>query len=83
MIQGTSADMVKIAMIKMRRWINDKGYRDVCQMFVQIHDEINLIAREDYAQEVSDTLGLIMRQAATIVLNNNLLKADAEIRDLW
>lgn len=82
-IQGTSADMVKIALIKMRRWINKNNYRDVIQMFVQVHDEINLIAKNDYAEEAAKVLGQIMRDAATIVLNNDLLKADSEIRDLW
>ena len=83
MVQGSSADMIKIAMINMRRWINTENLRDVVQMFVQVHDEINLNSRDDYAELTAQKLTEFMEKAAEIVLNNTLLKAESEITKKW
>lgn len=37
-IQGSAADMIKMAMIKIHNWLNDTGYKT--KMILQVHDEL-------------------------------------------
>ena len=83
MIQGSSSDMVKIALIMLRKWINTNNLRDSIQLFLQLHDEIAVCCREDLAETVSNMVTICMERAAEIVLNNTLLKAEVEISDTW
>ena len=82
-IQGSSSDMVKIAMIEFRRWINKNNYRDVIRPFVQLHDEIAISCHISMKEIASKKLVEVMEDAATTVLKNKLLKADLEIHETW
>jgi DNA polymerase-1 len=82
-IQGSSADMCKIALIGLRRWINTENYRDKVKLYVQVHDEISTICEDSIAEIVKARVTYIMEEAAKICLGNTLLKAEAEISKLW
>lgn len=82
-IQGLSADMTKIALVLLRRKINQAKVRDRVKLFAQVHDQIDSICednlKEFWAKIVTDTLEL----AAKICLKNDLLKTDTEISKVW
>lgn len=60
-IQGTSADMIKIAMIRMHRWLKDSDLRT--RMIMQVHDELIFdVPREELA-EVEPRVKQIMEEA--------------------
>lgn len=82
-IQGSASDMVKIALIMLRRWINKNSLRDKVQMFLQLHDEIAITCSPELADTIKDKVTEYMEGAATLVLNNTLLKAEVEISDTW
>lgn len=83
MIQGSSSDMVKIALVEFRRWLNLKSLRDKVQPFVQLHDEIAISCHTSMKEVVLAKVTEVMETAATLVLNNTLLKVDAEINGTW
>ena len=82
-IQGSSSDIVKIALIMLRKWINSNNLRSKVQLFLQLHDEIAASCHESMAETVSNMVTICMERAAEIVLNNTLLKAEVEISDTW
>jgi len=53
-IQGTAADMIKIAMINIHKQLNDNSYKS--KMLIQIHDELVF---DLYRQEREDVIPMI------------------------
>ncbi len=63
-IQGTAADIIKLAMITLERELQGTGAR----LLLQVHDELLLEAPEDRAEEISDTVRRIMEGAASLTV---------------
>lgn len=60
-IQGTAADIIKIAMIRLHRQLREKGYR--ARMILQIHDELLLEVPEEELDEVRELVVSTMSNA--------------------
>lgn len=58
-IQGTAADMIKLAMIEIYREIKDKPIR----MLLQVHDELVFEARSDYLDQAKEIISDKMKNA--------------------
>jgi len=76
-IQGLSADIVKIAMIKV--YDEYKNNPDV-RMILQVHDEIILEVKEDAAEEVGKKVKEIMENAYKLKVP---LLVDVHVGDNW
>lgn len=63
-MQGTAADIIKRAMIKVDSWLQDSGID--ARIILQVHDELVLEVREDLAEEVSAKLKELMSAAADL-----------------
>jgi DNA polymerase-1 len=63
-LQGTSADIIKRAMIQMDAWISQSPY-DVA-MTLQIHDELVFLVRCDQAETVRDMLVPMMENVVQL-----------------
>ncbi|WP_091354008.1 DNA polymerase I [Amphritea atlantica] len=63
-MQGTAADIIKKAMVKVDSWLqnSDSGAR----MIMQVHDELILEVPEDNVESVSDQLVELMQSAAAL-----------------
>ncbi len=59
-IQGTEADIVKIAMIRIADYIEKKKLGDKVHILMQVHDEIVLEATDDVAQKIVPDIKQIM-----------------------
>jgi DNA polymerase-1 len=59
-IQGTEADIVKLAMIKVDDYIERKGLRDDVRMLLQVHDEILFEIKKDKVDSVAEEIKKIM-----------------------
>lgn len=63
-MQGTAADIIKRAMIKVEAWLNDSSLD--ARVIMQVHDELVLEVREDQIDEVTKGLKEHMAQAAEL-----------------
>ena len=63
-MQGTAADIIKRAMIKVDGWLQDSGVD--ARIIMQVHDELVLEVREDLVDEVGAKLQSLMGDAADL-----------------
>jgi DNA polymerase-1 len=63
-IQGTAADIMKIAMIRVARELKEKLLKS--QIVLQVHDELLVEAYQDEVEEVKEILVRNMSEAATL-----------------
>lgn len=80
-IQGASADMTKLALVYMRGAIKAGNYP--VKIVMTVHDQIDTICEESFADTWSVRMTEIMEQAALKVVTNGLLKADTNISKSW
>lgn len=59
-IQGTEADIVKLAMIRIDEYIRKNGLSDDARILMQVHDEIVLEVREAAVSKISPDIKEIM-----------------------
>ena len=77
-IQGTSADIIKIAMIKVYERLKKEGLRS--RLILQVHDELIVEAPEDEAVKAAQILSEEMQNAVKL---NVPLPADSGIGKTW
>ncbi|KAF1033371.1 MAG: DNA polymerase I [Pseudomonas sp.] len=63
-MQGTAADIIKKAMVRVDNWLTDSGLD--ASVILQVHDELVLEVREDLVDEVSEKIREHMSAAATL-----------------
>ena len=81
-IQGTAADIIKLAMVRMPAAIADSGLNT--RMLLQVHDELIFEAPEDSVDAVIALVTEIMQGAATPALELSVpLVVDAASGDSW
>ena len=78
-MQGTAADIIKMAMIKVDDWIANNASGDVTMM-MQVHDELVFEIKEDKVDEYVATITTLMETAATL---NVPLVVEAGIGENW
>ena len=77
-MQGTAADIIKRAMIRVDDWLTDK--RDEARMIMQVHDELVFELREERVDELVQSLRELMVSAADLRVR---LEVDAGTGDNW
>jgi DNA polymerase-1 len=77
-MQGTAADIIKLAMISVDDWLQNSGLRSV--MIMQVHDELVLEVPMDELQIVSEGLKQRMESAASLKVP---LLVDVGVGDNW
>ena len=77
-MQGTAADIIKIAMIAVHKWIKDSGANT--RMIMQVHDELVFEVSKDSAEPVRDEIVALMSGAADLAVP---LKVDTGIGANW
>jgi DNA polymerase-1 len=82
-IQGSGADMMKVAMVLVRSYIRDNGLRDVIKLKCQVHDQLDTECREDFCEEWKGVFDELMREAARLIVPTGILTADTQITEVW
>jgi DNA polymerase I-like protein with 3'-5' exonuclease and polymerase domains len=80
-IQGTNADITKIAMIDLHHDLYDAGFK--ANIIIQVHDEVVVLARKDQAEAVKIVVQDSMNRSATKIIKNVPIKTDAYIAEGW
>ena len=77
-IQGTAADILKIAMIDINKWI-DKDNAPI-KIIMQVHDELVFEVNEDFIDEANDKISKLMMNCFSLDVP---LLVDVGIGDNW
>ena len=80
-IQGSGADMTKLALVMLRKLLKDNDYP--VKVVLTVHDEINTIVHKDFAEEWAEILRKLMEKSATYIVGEGLLKSDPTISKQW
>ena len=77
-MQGTAADIIKLAMVSVDKWLADSGLD--ARMIMQVHDELVLEAAEKDLEAVREGIERKMSEAASLDVP---LLVEAGIGDNW
>ena len=86
-IQGASADMTKLALVRIREYLNDvlnypEGECPV-KLVMTVHDQIDTICRNDFIDTWKKDIVMLMEWAAKDIVTNGLLKAEVTVSNCW
>lgn len=81
-IQGTAADLIKIAMINIDKHLEEKYKPEYSKMILQVHDELVFEVREDLVDEVSEMVKTDMEMAGAGRIKVPI-KVDIRISKSW
>lgn len=82
-IQGSSADMIKLASVFIRWWIRENNLSHKIKQAIQVHDQNTTRCTEDIAPMWKDKLDELMREAAKVFIPTGLLGAETTISPVW
>jgi DNA polymerase-1 len=77
-MQGTAADIIKMAMLAVDHWIIEAGVD--AKMIMQVHDELVLEVPAQAAEQIAEKVSQLMRDAASLKVP---LKVSAGIGSNW
>ena len=77
-VQGTAADIIKIAMIRMRDWMKKEKLKS--KMILQVHDELVFEVHPDELELFKKQVPAIMESAAELIVP---LKVDVGVGKNW
>ena len=77
-IQGTAADIIKIAMVKVAKELEESGID--ARLILQVHDELLIEARKDCAKEAMEILVRCMEDSTKLRVP---LDVEANIGNTW
>ena len=65
-MQGTAADLIKLAMLAVDGWITEKNLQ--MRMIMQVHDELVLEVSEDDVDQARSMLNSLMTSVAELAV---------------
>ncbi len=77
-MQGTAADLIKLAMIAVQQWLEDSGAR--AKLIMQVHDELVLEVPQAELERVKSKVRELMESVAKLDVP---LVADVGVGDNW
>ena len=77
-MQGSAADIIKRAMIRVHRWLG--GQSEQCRMIMQVHDELVFEVDAASVEHFRDEIATLMSGAAELSVS---LEVDAGVGDNW
>lgn len=82
-IQGTGADILKIALVYINRYIFDHKLFDKVKLVMQIHDEIITEVQDDFAEEWLAIKRQLMVDAALAVTKVKVIDVTPFLAEYW
>lgn len=62
-IQGTQADIIKLAMVRVQQWLDEEGAQDDAHLILQVHDELVYEVRTERLTELAARIKETMETA--------------------
>jgi DNA polymerase-1 len=83
-IQGTSADMIKVAMVRIDEFLKKENLKDKVKLVLQIHDEIIFEVENDTVEYISKSIPSLMEDTLTIEEKREVpILTDCEVGASW
>jgi DNA polymerase-1 len=79
-LQGTAADLIKVAMIEIAKVIKDKYNKDEVKMILQVHDELLFEIKDSLAEKAAKEFKDIMEQGIKLKVP---VEVDIKIGKNW
>jgi len=79
-LQGTAADIIKVAMIRIQKLLNKNYHADEIKMLLQVHDELVFEVRENLVKKTAAEIKKIMENIMKLKVP---LGVDASAGDNW
>jgi len=65
-IQGSAADVIKVAMINLQKALKEKGFKS--KMLLQVHDELVFDAHKSEVEEITPIIRKEMEKAHELIV---------------
>jgi len=83
-IQGTEADIIKLAMVRIHDFVNKNNHKDLVRMLLQVHDELVFEIEEKLVKKVAPEIKHIMETVIDVKNTKGVVcTADASVGDNW
>lgn len=83
-IQGTQADLIKIAMIKIDEYLKKENIKEEVKLVLQIHDEIIFEVADDLVDKISKEIPKIMEGVLSDEQKKGVpILTDCEVGESW
>ena len=83
-MQGTGADIVKLAMVRVDEYLKEKKLQKDVSLILQVHDELVYEVKESIAKKVAVQIKEIMEQVLDPKVTRGVpIVAEASIGDNW
>ena len=83
-IQGTEADVVKLAMIKIDEFLKKKNIKDDARLLLQVHDELVYEIKENLVDSLAPEIKKMMESVISPKETSGVIcVADASVGDNW
>jgi DNA polymerase I len=82
-IQGTGADMCKLALIKLRNYIYDNNLNDKVTIIMTVHDQIDSEVDKDFAEEWAIVKKRLMEEAGSTIIKSIPVISKITISNCW
>ncbi|MES2007195.1 MAG: DNA polymerase [Patescibacteria group bacterium] len=83
-MQGTQADLVKLAMVEIDQMLTKDGYKDTAHLLLQVHDELVFEIEEKKIEELAPKIKKIMENIISEKDRRNIpFKAEGKVGVNW
>ena len=79
-MQGSAADLIKMAMLNLSRKIAEQGLQNYIKLLLQIHDELIFEVRQEVAEVMQN---LVIREMCEVAKLKVPLEVSANIAENW
>jgi DNA polymerase-1 len=82
-IQGTSADITKMAILLISNWIKITNQEHLISLVNQVHDEILIEVEESIATQIAKDIAVLMEIVGCYSIKSVRMEVDYHINDYW
>lgn len=82
-IQGSGADMMKLAMCMIYSYIYDQGLQKDIKLVLTVHDELLTECKKSLSKPWAKVMKFLMERSAIVITKEKLVTTEPEIMERW